>query len=50
MGKNMTVIREPKTFSFSQNKYVAENLKHEIKFIIKGNGYLAENKKKNEME
>ena len=31
-------------------KDVDENLKHEIKFIIKGKGYLAENKIKNETE
>ena len=31
-------------------KDVDKNLKHEIEFIIKGKGYLAENKIKNETE
>ena len=37
MEKNMIVIRDPKTFCFNFDwpKYVDENLKHEIEFIIK---------------
>ena len=36
MGKNMIVIRDPKTlcFHFDWPKDVDENLKHEIEFII----------------
>ena len=52
MEENMIVIRNPKTFSFNFNwpKYVDENLKHEIEFIIISNESLAENKIKNETE
>ena len=50
--ENMIAIRDPKTFSFNfdWSKYVNENLKREIEFIIKCNEYLAENKIKNETE
>ena len=52
MEENMIVIRNPKTFSFNFNwpKYVDENLKHEIEFIIISNESLADNKIKNETE
>ena len=52
MEQNMTVASDPKTFclSFNWPKYVDENLKHEIEFIIKSNESLAENKIKNEIE
>ena len=45
----MIVIRDPKTFCFNFDwpKYVDENSKCEIKFIIKSNESLAENKIKN---
>ena len=48
MGKNMVVIREPKTFYFDFDlpKHADKNLKHETEFVIKGNESLAENKKK----
>ena len=48
----MFVIREPKTFylGFDWPKDVDENLKHEIKFIIKNKESLAANKIKNETE
>ena len=48
----MVVIREPKTFyfDFEWSKNVDNNLKLEIKFIIKCNESLAENKMKNEIE
>ena len=48
----MVVIRDPKTFYFDFDwpKNVDENLKHEIKFIIKNNEALADNKIKNETE
>ena len=44
MEENMNVIRDPKTCFFYWVKNVDENLKHEIEFIIKSNGSLAENK------
>ena len=46
MGKNMVVVREPKTFYFNFDlpKDVDKDLKHEIKFIITSNKSLAENK------
>ena len=52
MEENMILIRDPKTFCFNFDwpKYVDENLKHEIEFIIKSNESLAENKIKNETE
>ena len=52
MEENMIVIWDPKTFcfNFDWQKYVDENLKHEIEFIIKSNESLAENKIKNEIE
>ena len=52
MVENMTVIRDPKTFSFNfdWSKYVDENQKHEIEFVIKSNESLAENKIKNKIE
>ena len=37
-------------FNFEWPKYVDENLKHEIEFIIKSNESLTENKTKNEIE
>ena len=48
----MIVIRDPKTFYFDFDwpKDGEENLRHEIKFIIKSNEFLAENEMKNEME
>ena len=52
MEKNMTVIRDPKTFcfNFDRPKDVDENLKHDIEFIIKSNESLAENKLKSKIE
>ena len=52
MEENMIVIRDPKTFyfDFHWSKDVDKNLKHEIKFIVKSNISLAENKIKNETE
>ena len=51
-GRNMIVIRDPKTFCFDFDlpNDVNDNLKHEIEFIIKSNGSLAENKIKNKIE
>ena len=48
----MTVITDTKTFcfNFGWSKDVDDNLKHEIKFIIKSNESLSENKIKNEIE
>ena len=48
MEENMTVKRDPKTFSFNFDwaKDVNENLKHEIELITKSNESLAGNKKK----
>ena len=48
MGKNMIVVRDIKKFCFNFDwpKYVDENSKHEIKFMIKSNDSLAENKTK----
>ena len=48
----MIVIRDPKTFYFDFDwpKDGDENLRHESKFIIKSNEFLAENEMKNEME
>ena len=50
--KSMVLIREPKTFyfDFDLSKEVDKNLKQEIKFIIKRNESLAENKIKNKIE
>ena len=50
MEKKMIVIRDPITicFNFDWPKYVDENLKHEIEFIMKNNESLAENKIKND--
>ena len=52
MEENTIVVRDPKTFYFHFDwpKNVDENLKHKIKFIIKSNESLAENKIKNETE
>ena len=52
MEENMIVIRDSSTFCFDFDwpKGDDENLKHEIKFIIKSNKSLAENKTKNEIE
>ena len=52
MKENIIVIRDPKTFCFNFDwpKDVDENLKHEIKFFIKSNESLAENKIKKEIE
>ena len=49
MKENMIVIRDPKPFFFNFDwpKYLDENLKYEIEFIIKRNESLAENKRKN---
>ena len=43
------MIRDPKAFCFNCDwpKHIDENLKHEIKFIIKSNESLADNKIKN---
>ena len=51
-GRNMIVIRDPKTFcfDFDLSNDVNDNLKHEIEFIIKSTGSLAENKIKNKIE
>ena len=49
----MIVIRDTRTFCFNfdwWSKYVDENLKHEIEFIIKSNESLAENKIRNNIE
>ena len=48
----MIVIRDPKTFCFDFDlpNDVNDNLKHEIEFIIKSKGSLAENKIKNKIE
>ena len=37
MEENTVVIREPQTFyfDFDWSKYVDENLKHEVEFVIK---------------
>ena len=45
----MIMIRDPKTFCFNFDcpKYVDENLKHEIEFILKSHKSSAENKIKN---
>ena len=52
MEENMIVIRDPITFYFNVGwpKDIDENLKHEVKFIIKSNESLAENKIKTEIE
>ena len=52
MEQNMIVIRDPKTFCFNFEwpEDVDENLKYKIKFIIKNNESLAENKTKNKTE
>ena len=52
MKENTIVVRDPKTFYFHFDwpKNVDENLNHKIKFIIKCNESLAENKIKNETE
>ena len=48
----MIVIRDSRTFcfNFDWSKYVDENLKHEIEFIVKSNESLAENKIRNNVE
>ena len=48
----MIVIRDTRTFcfNFDWSKYVDENLKHEIEFIVKSNESLAENKIRNNIE
>ena len=48
----MIVIWDPKTFCFNFDwpKDVDENLKHEIKYILKNSESLAENKIKNEIQ
>ena len=52
MKENMIVIRGPKTFCFNFDfpKNVDDKLMHDVEFIIKRNGSLAENKIKNEIE
>ena len=52
MEENMVVIREPRTFCFDFDcpKDVDKNLKREIRFIIKCNDNLTQNKMKNEIE
>ena len=51
MEVNMIGMRGPKTFCFNFEgpKYVDENLKHEIEFVIRSNESLAENKIKNDI-
>ena len=51
-NEKMFVIKEPQNFCFDFDlpKDVEKNLKHEIKFIIKSNEPLAENKIKNKIE
>ena len=48
----MIVIKDTRTFSFNFDcpKYVDDNSKHEIKFIMKSNESSAENKIKCEIE
>ena len=48
----MIIIRDSTTFcfKFDKQKDVDESLKHKIKFIIKSNESLPENKIKNEIE
>ena len=48
----MIAISDPKTFDFNFDwlKDIDENLNHEVEFIVKSNEYLAENKKKIEIE
>ena len=52
MEKNMILIRNPKNFCFNCDwpKYVDENLKYEIEFVIKSNESLPDNKIRNEIE
>ena len=52
MEEKMVVIRNSKTFCFNFDwpKDFYENFMHEIKFIIKSNESLAENKIKKEIE
>ena len=52
MKENMSAIRDSKIFKFNFDltKYVDENLKREIEFIIKSNESLAEIIIKNEIE
>ena len=52
MEENIVVRGYPQTFysNFDWSKYVDENLKHKIEFIIKSNESLAENKIKNKIE
>ena len=52
MEEKMIVIRDSRTFcfNFDWSKYVDENLKHEIEFIVKSNESLAENKIRNNVE
>ena len=52
MEDNIVLIKEPKTFYFNLDlpKDVDKNLEHQIKFIIKRNKSLAENKIKNKIE
>ena len=52
MEENMNVIRDHKTFRFNFDwpKDVDENLKFEVKLIIKSNESLVENKIKDETE
>ena len=44
MKQNMIVTRDPRFFYFNFDwpKYVDEDLKHEIKFIIKSNEFRGE--------
>ena len=52
MEANVIVTRDLKTFyfNFDWSKDVDENLKHNIRLIIKNNESLADNKIKNEAE
>ena len=47
---NKLVITERKTFHFDLPKDVDRNFRHEIDSIVKQNGFLAEQRIKNEIE
>ena len=52
MEEDMIVIRDLKTFCFDFDcaKYIDENLKHKIEFLIISNEFLAGNEINNEIE
>ena len=43
-------MTEPKSISFNFTKKADNSLMHEVNHIIKHNGFLTENRKKNEIE